>query len=214
LRPRDGWTATLRACSVSALGCRSLVVSRDGNNRSGCSLCRMACPAGIEPATTDLEGRCSIQLSYGQLRCDYAAQLPPNRPVSDVAIAIRRARASGQLSEGSSREKAWFANASFASTASQCTVAACWDNAAMAQGKRISVDISDDALMAIKNIGVAAKEGRIRSGEAQAVAAARLGVHVQTIARIESGQPGVAIGHALGMLALYGMSIEVNRPAS
>jgi HTH-type transcriptional regulator/antitoxin HipB len=84
----------------------------------------------------------------------------------------------------------------------------------MAQGKRISVDISDDALMAIKNIGVAAKEGRIRSGEAQAVAAARLGVHVQTIARIESGQPGVAIGHALGMLALYGMSIELNRPAS
>ena len=72
---------------MSALGCRSLVLSRDGNNMSGCSLCRVACPAGIEPATTDLEGRCSIQLSYGQLRFDYAAQLSPNRPVSDVAIA-------------------------------------------------------------------------------------------------------------------------------
>ena len=28
---------------------------------------RMACPAGIEPATPSLEGWCSIQLSYGQM---------------------------------------------------------------------------------------------------------------------------------------------------
>lgn len=26
----------------------------------------LACPEGIEPPTTCLEGRCSIQLSYGQ----------------------------------------------------------------------------------------------------------------------------------------------------
>jgi hypothetical protein len=27
----------------------------------------VACPEGIEPPTTCLEGRCSIQLSYGQI---------------------------------------------------------------------------------------------------------------------------------------------------
>ena len=82
----------------------------------------------------------------------------------------------------------------------------------MAQGKRISADISGDALQAIKAMGAAAKQARTRAGEGQAVAAARLGVHVQTIARIESGEPGVAIGHVLGMLALYGLSAKLETP--
>jgi len=43
----------------------------------------------------------------------------------------------------------------------------------------------------------------------QAAAAARLGVHVQTIARIESGEPGVAIGHVIGLLALYGLTTQL-----
>ena len=84
----------------------------------------------------------------------------------------------------------------------------------MTQGKRISVDISNEALQAIKDAGAAAKEGRISAREGQAVAAARLGVHVQTIARIESGEPGVAIGHVLGMLALYGISVKLRRLSS
>jgi hypothetical protein len=37
-----------------------------------------------------------------------------------------------------------------------------------------------------------------------------LGVHVQTIGRIEAGEPGVAIGHVVGMLAVYGVTVSVN----
>ncbi len=75
----------------------------------------------------------------------------------------------------------------------------------MAQGKRISTEIGGDALQAIRAMGAAAKRARTAAGEGQAAAAARLGVHVQTIARIEAGEPGVAIGHVLGLLALYGI---------
>ena len=89
---------------------------------------------------------------------------------------------------------------------------ACSDNPAMAQGKRISAEIGDDALQAIKELGAAAKLARTGAGHGQAVAAARLGVHVQTIARIESGEPGVAIGHVLGMLALYGIAAKLQLP--
>jgi len=86
------------------------------------------------------------------------------------------------------------------------------DNASMAQGKRISSEIGGDALQTIRDLGAAAKLARSKSGEGQAAAAARLGVHVQTIARIESGEPGVAVGHVLGMLALYGVSLRLQPP--
>lgn len=79
----------------------------------------------------------------------------------------------------------------------------------MAQGKRISAEIDGKALQSIKDMGSVAKAARTKAGEGQAAAAARLGVHVQTIARIESGEPGVAIGHVIGMLALYGVRVEL-----
>ncbi|WP_454902969.1 helix-turn-helix domain-containing protein [Variovorax gossypii] len=82
----------------------------------------------------------------------------------------------------------------------------------MAQGKRISVDIGEDALQTIKALGAAAKLARTGAGEGQAAAAARLGVHVQTIARIESGEPGVSVGHMVGLLALYGISVKLEQP--
>jgi hypothetical protein len=85
------------------------------------------------------------------------------------------------------------------------------DNPPMAQGKRISTDIDSAALEAIQALGAAARRARAQAGEGQA-AAARLGVHVQTIGRIESGEPGVAIGHVVGLLALYGLSVALRPP--
>jgi transcriptional regulator with XRE-family HTH domain len=82
----------------------------------------------------------------------------------------------------------------------------------MSQGKRISTDIAPEALQAIRDMGAAAKAARTAAGEGQAAAASRLGVHVQTIARIESGEPGVAVGHVLGLLALYGLTVQVQGP--
>lgn len=82
----------------------------------------------------------------------------------------------------------------------------------MAQGKRISADIPQPVLQAIQEMGAAARQARVAAGEGQAAAAARLGVHVQTIGRIEAGEPGVAIGHVLGLLALYGVKLQVQAP--
>lgn len=78
----------------------------------------------------------------------------------------------------------------------------------MAQGKRISVDIAPRALQSIKDLGAALRQARTQAGDGQAAAATRLGVHVQTIGRIESGEPGVAIGHVLGLMALYGLCVQ------
>jgi HTH-type transcriptional regulator/antitoxin HipB len=78
----------------------------------------------------------------------------------------------------------------------------------MAQGKRISEDIGTEVLQAIRELGAAARAARLRAGEGQAAAAARLGVHVQTIGRIEAGEPGVAVGHVLGLLGLYGVEVR------
>lgn len=78
----------------------------------------------------------------------------------------------------------------------------------MTQGKRISVEIDEGTLQAIRDLGAAARQARTAAGESQSAAGARLGVHVQTIGRIEAGEPGVAIGHVLGLLGLYGITVR------
>lgn len=84
----------------------------------------------------------------------------------------------------------------------------------MAQGKRISSDLGDAALQSISDMGAAARQARQRAGESQSAAAARLGVHVQTIARIESGEPGVTLGHMVGLLNLYGIGLRLTLPTA
>ena len=79
----------------------------------------------------------------------------------------------------------------------------------MAQGKRVSERIDMAALATIQQLGLAARRLRTEAGEGQSAAATRLGVHVQTIARIESGEAGVAVGHVLGLLSLYGATVSL-----
>jgi hypothetical protein len=44
--------------------------------------------AGIEPTTTGLEGRCSIQLSYSPGGGDWKAQLPLNKRLFPFNLSI------------------------------------------------------------------------------------------------------------------------------
>jgi HTH-type transcriptional regulator/antitoxin HipB len=82
----------------------------------------------------------------------------------------------------------------------------------MTKGKRFSAGIGDGALHAIRKLGAAARLSRSEAGESQTAATARLGAHVQTIGRIEAGEPGVAIGHLLGLLALSGIGVRPQQP--
>ena len=64
----------------------------------------MARPAGFEPATHGLEGRCSIQLSYGRLLMEYTTRLGHLELAGQVVIREGILVKTGARSEGESEE--------------------------------------------------------------------------------------------------------------
>lgn len=66
-----------------------------------------------------------------------------------------------------------------------------------------------EVVQGLEAIGAAVRRARLARGDTQERAAERLGVHVQTIRRIEEGQPEVAVGHVFGLLSIYGRGREL-----
>lgn len=58
-------------------------------------------------------------------------------------------------------------------------------------------------------LGEALSRTRRARGDTQRVAAERCGLHVQTIARIERGDPGVAIGKVFALMHIYGQTARL-----
>jgi hypothetical protein len=62
------WRARQDSEPFATSGSESRRFPEDGRTRPP-RICEVARPAGLEPATPGLEGRCSIQLSYGRVTC-------------------------------------------------------------------------------------------------------------------------------------------------
>lgn len=63
-----GWMMGLEPTTSGITIQRSNQLNYTHHRKYETLFCRLARPAGLEPATYGLEGRCSIQLSYGRLR--------------------------------------------------------------------------------------------------------------------------------------------------
>jgi transcriptional regulator with XRE-family HTH domain len=69
--------------------------------------------------------------------------------------------------------------------------------------------VSDEISDSLVRLGQRLRAERLARNEAQARFAARLGVSVPTLRRLEQGDPGTQVGHWLGALALLGRLGEV-----
>jgi transcriptional regulator with XRE-family HTH domain len=61
----------------------------------------------------------------------------------------------------------------------------------------------------LRALGAHLARTRLARGDTQRLAAERCGMHVQTVARIESGDPGVAIGKVFTLLHMYGQTSRI-----
>ena len=61
----------------------------------------------------------------------------------------------------------------------------------------------------LQALGAHMARTRLARGDTQRLAAERCGLHVQTVARIERGDPGVAIGKVFTLLHMYGQTSRI-----
>ncbi len=66
-----------------------------------------------------------------------------------------------------------------------------------------------EAASALQALGEHLRRARLARKDTQAVAAERCGLHAQTIARIEAGDPGVSIGKLFALMVTYGMATRI-----
>jgi len=59
------------------------------------------------------------------------------------------------------------------------------------------------------DLGRHLQAARLSRGDSQAVLAARAGTSRATVARLESGDIGVSVGHLLSLLSAYGLSAQM-----
>jgi HTH-type transcriptional regulator/antitoxin HipB len=66
-----------------------------------------------------------------------------------------------------------------------------------------------EATSALQALGAHLRRARLARKDTQAVAAERCGLHAQTIARIEAGDPAVGIGKVFSVMVTYGMTTRL-----
>lgn len=65
----------------------------------------------------------------------------------------------------------------------------------------------------LRDLGASLARARLARGDTQKVAAERCGLHAQTIARIEQGDPAVAIGKVFSLMHIYGQGGRIHELA-
>lgn len=70
----------------------------------------------------------------------------------------------------------------------------------------VTLILPTEAAAALRSLGQSLSRARRARGDTQKIAGERIGVHAQTIARIEQGDATVAVGMVYALLAMYGLA--------